>query len=446
MSGQWVVLKFGGSSVANPQHWQTIADVVNSVISEGDRPLLVLSALKNVSNQLEQLLHKALSNDYVDAIQSIQQRHLDFCNQLDIDLAPILDVYFDQLAADCQSIAQTQNILPEAHARVLAYGELLSSQIGVSYLNSQGIGSYWQDAREILISQPQNDEWHHFTSATCTYDYDAELSETLEKQEALIVTQGFIAADPARKTVLLGREGSDTSAAYIAAKLAAKRLEIWTDVAGVYTSNPREIKNAKPITELSFSQADQMANLGAKVLHPRAIEPAAAHNIPVSVKSTIEPEKPGTRIDKIASEDSVRTIGIVVEPLVSVLQTIKDNHKPRINAELLAKGFDVITQFKDDQFHWSILVYANSDVTQPSKNSITKSLLKDESFESNYGLISLIGNFDKQLIERVTKFVFEIHDQKPIKVFNENSGVISILSDSINALAICEALHHKFIE
>ncbi|TQV72978.1 aspartate kinase [Aliikangiella marina] len=444
MKKQWVILKFGGSSVAKPSHWETIANAVQQVLDDGDRPLIVLSALKNVSNELERLLHEALESKFERSLNALKIRHLDFCKQLGIQLDALLDDYFNQLSLECQHIATKQKITPAAHARVLSYGELLSTQIGANYLNAKPIRCHWQDVRELLVSEDSSDEWHHFTSAICQFGRSLELVDKLPQSESVIVTQGFIASDKNQNTVLLGREGSDTSASYLAAKLGAKRIEIWTDVAGIFSANPREITNAQPIDRIDFEQANDLARLGAKVLHPRAIEPAASQQIPIKVKSTIDPKQPGTLITATEGNTGAGIIGIASEPKVSLL-SVPEHFDSEITRNILAMGFDLLVTLQQENQHHLVFVYANSDSTQPADLEVAQVLPKGLSFQSGFGLVSLVGNFSLNMLgELKRKISSEV--SKINSSYQLNDNAICFLTNSQDALDLSQQLHKLLIE
>src|SRR5699024_4678268 len=150
------------------------------------------------------------------------------------------------------------------HARILAQGELMSTRLGAAYLNAKGIDTHWQDAREILQSTPQKNvaEKAQILSAICSIEADQALQEKMGVSGKVILSQGFIASDVEGETVLLGRGGSDVSAAYMAAKLSAKRLEIWTDVPGLFSANPQDISSARLLRELSYEEAQEIATNG----------------------------------------------------------------------------------------------------------------------------------------------------------------------------------------
>jgi len=179
-------------------------------------------------------------------------------------------------------------------ARVMSAGELASTRLGAIWLRAQGLEVHWLDARDALCSvEPATDE-RTYLSADCDDAPDPALSARLAERDCALLTQGFIARDPGEETVLLGRGGSDTSAALFAARLQAVRCEIWTDVPGVYTTNPREVPEARLLRRLDYDEAQEVATAGAKVLHPRCLAPVRRHGIPLHVRCTHRPALPGT--------------------------------------------------------------------------------------------------------------------------------------------------------
>ena len=390
-----VVLKFGGSSVAEVDHWDTIVSQCENQLTRNNKPILVLSALKNISNRLEALLHQAKKGEHHDVIGGIIDKHIQFASSLGLDLSRELNPYSASLRQHCNEIFAEQVIKPSIHAEVLAIGELLSTCIGAAFLSHKGFSVKWVDARGFLIAKPQLDEWHHFTSNYCGYDFEAELCQVFwpkgQDENHIIVTQGFIAADTDGRTVLLGREGSDTSAAYIASLTGAKELEIWTDVTGVFTSNPREVTKAKPIPKLSYHQAFLMANSGAKVLHPRVLEPAEKSSCAVCVKSTWHPEHPGSLIS-IQSVQQKKLLAVVVEYPVIHLASNKNLQHTHSLTHLQKLGYECLQSCQNEHQYHYWLKYLNSDQPELSTSGL-KQVLGDclISINEQGYLLSLIG-------------------------------------------------------
>ncbi|HEX5756768.1 MAG TPA: aspartate kinase, partial [Arenimonas sp.] len=220
------------------------------------------------------------------AAEVLVRKHVEFSAELGLDAA-LLDVRLAELrrlAADPR--AQTADL--DWQAELLAQGELLSSTLGVAYLRAQGIDVAWLDAREWLRAKslPNQNAWSRRLSVSCDYAADAGLRARFAELPPLLITQGFIARADDGGTAILGRGGSDTSAAYFGALLGAKRVEIWTDVPGMFSANPREVPEARLLSRLDFEEAQEIATTGAKVLHPRCIHPCREARVPLWIRDT----------------------------------------------------------------------------------------------------------------------------------------------------------------
>jgi diaminopimelate decarboxylase/aspartate kinase len=156
-------------------------------------------------------------------------------------------------------------------------------------------------------------------TARCGDEPDPRLAQRLVGEGDLHITQGFVAAGPKGETCLLGRGGSDTSAAYLAARLAAEALEIWTDVPGIFSADPRIVPEARLLRRLSYSEAQELASMGAKILHPPSIQPARRHGIPVFIKDTNRPGEPGTRIVARSPQEEAQVKGVVSRDNITVI-------------------------------------------------------------------------------------------------------------------------------
>ena len=294
----WSVLKFGGTSVSTRARWDTIAAQAQHEVAEGRRPVIVCSAISGISNALERLLVEAPRGDYDDTLRQIERRHLELARELEID-ADALSTEIEELRRIALGMSLTAEVSARLHARTMAFGELMSTRLGSLYLQSRGIRATWKDARKALRADRAvgGNEQRHYLSGTADFAPDPALqSRWGDDQSDVILTQGFIASDDAGHTVLLGRGGSDTSAAYFAAKLQADILEIWTDVPGMYTANPRDVPSARLLKRLGYDEAQEIATMGGKVLHPRCIDPVRRYAIPLQIRCTQAPAIEGTRI------------------------------------------------------------------------------------------------------------------------------------------------------
>jgi diaminopimelate decarboxylase/aspartate kinase len=314
VSSKWVVMKFGGTSVSGAENWSTIAGLVRNRLTSGLRPLIVHSALKGVSNTLEHMLEQATESDRADTLSGLKRQHYELAYALGLDGSDILGDTFAELEQLLGGIRLAREVSVRLHVKVLTFGELLATRLGAAYLNACGLPVRWVDARDYLLSNNGRQQTGNraYLAATCDYEPDPELGERLSGSGEVILTQGFIASTASGETVLLGRGGSDTSAAYFAAKLQANRLEIWTDVPGMFSADPRHVPSARLLAQLHFDEAQELASTGSAVLHPRCISPLKHHRIPLFIRCTSKPRLHGTQVSAVTSEIEPQVKGICV--------------------------------------------------------------------------------------------------------------------------------------
>jgi diaminopimelate decarboxylase/aspartate kinase len=304
----WVVLKFGGTSVSSLDRWRTIRDTARERLASGRRLVVVCSALSQVSNRLEELLEEAgQGRDVSDGLAGLREVHESLAGDMGLDAEGLVGEVLGELEQILEGIRLTEEVTPRLRARVLSSGELMSSRLGAAWLAREGVPTSWQDARELLEAEADAHvaPERQYLSATCIHTFDPELDRRLRAvPEPVVLTQGFVARLPGGDTVLLGRGGSDTAAAYLAAKLGAEHLEIWTDVPGMFTANPHRVPDARLLLNLGYAEAGELASKGAKVLHPRSIVAAQAGEIPVHVRCTPDPSLVGTVISTSAVEET----------------------------------------------------------------------------------------------------------------------------------------------
>ncbi len=304
----WVVLKYGGTSVASAANWPGIADVLRKRQRDGFRPVLVHSALAGVSDRLETLARLPAPETRERLLKEIEERHARLVSDLDLETPTRLTELLEEMRRLAAGIGLTGETSAPLEARLMALGELMASAIVAAWLSGQGFRVLAVDARDVLRSTRVHSahDPRGFLSAVCDSDYDDSLAELWSAHDGVVVTQGFIASDDKGRTVLLGRGGSDTSAAYFAARLGARRLEIWTDVPGMFSANPRIIPSARLIRKLSFAEAQEIAATGGKVLHPRCLPIARRAGVPVQIFDTARPDMEGTVIQAGGSADGPR--------------------------------------------------------------------------------------------------------------------------------------------
>ncbi|MGU5675418.1 lysine-sensitive aspartokinase 3 [Aeromonas hydrophila] len=285
------VAKFGGTSVANAAAMNNCADVV---LANPATRVVVLSASAGVTN----LLVALAQGDLDEAGQEAQLARLTEIQQAILtelgDSGDLSDLIHGQLG-EIRTMAHQAHLHTDAELadRLIACGELMSTRLFTELLRQRGVKACWQDARQLLRTDSRFGKASVDLAATRAL-CQAALGPLLG--DSLIITQGFIGADGDGRTTTLGRGGSDYSAALLAEALDAGSIEIWTDVPGIYTTDPRLVTRARPIPEISFVEAAEMATFGAKVLHPATLQPAVRQDIPVFVGSSKDPAAGGTWI------------------------------------------------------------------------------------------------------------------------------------------------------
>ena len=288
---------FGGTSVASRAQWETIAGLLQRCRAAGERPFVVASALDGSQEQLWALIRSVRDGRGDQEKRKLWEAHLQLADELGLEGEPLLAPHMQDLERLLLGIELTAESSPATSARVLSTAELMLTRLGTAYLESQGLPVAWLDARTVLHSAeiPDKGTPGHYLAANCSGAPD----ETLQRQLAdcnLVLTQGQLASNSDGQTVRMGRGGSDTSAACFAAKLQALRMEIWTDVPGMFTTDPRKIASARLLHHLDYDEARELASTGADVLHPRCVDPLRDHQIPLYVRCTDTPDLAGTKV------------------------------------------------------------------------------------------------------------------------------------------------------
>jgi len=294
-----IVMKFGGSSVGEAQRILSVAAIVRERLER--RPVVVVSALGQVTNLLEQAMHAALDDDResLDPILAeLARRHrwaLSGCIERADDrhrLSFEVDDMFDDLRQRLRSIRILGEGTPRAADGLLAFGELLSARLVTAAFRDQGLPAVGLDARKIMVTDD------NFGDARPVLRAIRERAQAtlipLLRDGSVPILGGFIGGTPGGETTTLGRGGSDTSAAVLGAALGADEIQIWTDVDGLMSADPRLVPAARALSRVSFAEAAELAFYGARVLHPASIACAVMRDIPVRVLNSLRPAAPGT--------------------------------------------------------------------------------------------------------------------------------------------------------
>ncbi|EPE2687416.1 MULTISPECIES: lysine-sensitive aspartokinase 3 [Vibrio] len=332
------VAKFGGTSVANFEAMSRCATIIEN---NPNTRLVVSSACSGVTNLLVELANGVQDQTHrTELLQNLANIHDAILTQLEDSTKTAAEVY--GILDTVTSLAEAASIQASAKLtdHLVACGELMSTHILTQLMCERGIQAVRFDIRDVLRTDDNFGRADPNIEAISTLAQDKLVPLC---QQSVVVTQGFIGSDEAGNTTTLGRGGSDYSAALIAESVKAAGLEIWTDVPGIYTTDPRIAPKASPIPEISFSEASEMANFGAKILHPSTLVPALRHDIPVFVGSSKEPEKGGTWIrHQVESSPLFRALALRCNQTMVTLRSANMFHA----YGFLAKVFEILAKHK----------------------------------------------------------------------------------------------------
>ena len=293
-----IALKFGGTSVANAHNIKLVIDIINQK-SQQQKLAVVVSALSGVTDQLINASQKAAAKDetYKNSIEEIKQKHFDAITDLvesnnQNQLLIRINSQINQLQTLLDGCYLLGELSPRTADAIAGFGELLSSQIIATALQQTLPNSTFKDSRELIKTNSD------FGKATVDFELTNQLISDYFRSHSsqVVLLPGFIAADQKGNSTTLGRGGSDYTAAIIANGIQADALEIWTDVNGMFTANPKLVKQAQPIESISYQEAMELSHFGAKVLYPPTIQPVLKSGIPIWIKNTFEPNAYGTLI------------------------------------------------------------------------------------------------------------------------------------------------------
>lgn len=311
-----IVMKFGGTSVKDKEAILRVISIVRGRLS--DRPLVVVSALAKVTRILCSIAEEAESQhkDKVEELlDSLRARHTGLASELLSSDRNILEQCITDINEICDSLAdfargvcQVGELSPRSNARIVSTGEMLSSRIVAAAMNVNGLSCRYLDARKMIVTDCR------YMSAVPDLDATEanvkRLVTEASKGVSVVLTQGFVASSSEGFPSVLGFEGSDYSAAIFGMALDAERIEIWTDVDGIRSTDPRIVADTKRIEKISYEEASEMAFLGARVLHPLTIEPARRRNIPVYVLNSMSPDSEGSVVTHETVAEGPKTVAL----------------------------------------------------------------------------------------------------------------------------------------
>ncbi|MEO1203069.1 MAG: bifunctional aspartate kinase/diaminopimelate decarboxylase [Pseudomonadota bacterium] len=432
---RWVVMKFGGSSVSSRGAWDAIADAVRRRIDAGLRPVVVHSALHGISNALQTLLDEAIHGDPAERLASIRDAHLNLADELGLDGTALVGARLDELEQLVAGVRLVREVSVRVRVRVMALGELMATTLGAAFLEASGLAVDWVDARTALTSRSRGgaQRSRDYLSATCDAEPDAALEARFDALKDVVLTQGFIARNTQGDTVLLGRGGSDTSAAYLAAKLGARRLEIWTDVPGMFTADPRLVPSARLLAALRYDEAQELASAGSSVLHPRSLSPLEPYGIPLFIRCTERPELGGTVISPVTDEVEPQVKGICVRRGITLISmdSVGMWHEPGF----LARAFGVFSEYGV-----SVDFVSTSETNVTVSIDTTERLVPDDTLEAlqaelghfchvrtiaQCAAISLVGRKIRTIVHRLAP-ALEVFEEEKIHLMTQAANDLNL--------------------
>lgn len=445
-----IVAKFGGTSVADFDAMSHSADII---LAGQDVRLVVLSASAGVTNLLVELSAGLENQDRLDKIDTLRAIQYNIISRLKQPTAirEEIDHLLDNISRLADAAAnESSDALSDA---LVSHGELISSLLFVEVLRERGVETEWFDARKVIRTD---------NCFGCAEPQPAAIAELAEKQlrpriqQALIVTQGFIGSDSTGQTTTLGRGGSDYTASLLGEALSAARVDIWTDVAGIYTTDPRVVARAQRIDRISFSEASEMATFGAKVLHPATMLPAVRKNIPVFVGSSKNPSAGGTLVCR-ETENPPRYRALAVRRRQTLLKLQNVNAQP--THAFLADIFGILSRHEASMDLMTAsesslaLILNATGATSGEADTLTTSLLTELSshcrveVETGLDLVTLVGN-DLSRASGACNAVFAELETHPVRMICHGASHhnLCILVPAESTDDAIKALHRRLFE
>mmetsp|Transcript_13868 Transcript_13868/g.20447 ORF Transcript_13868/g.20447 Transcript_13868/m.20447 type:complete len:569 (-) Transcript_13868:226-1932(-) len=443
------VIKFGGSSLATSDRLRHMAELVKGLRDQGDRPIMVCSAMGKTTNNLLSAADFALDGKvYIDALRTL---HMLTAEEVRASNSTIVEIegLLGELDHLLNGVSFLRELTPRTLDHLVSFGERLSVRLVAAALNSCGVPAQHMDAWSIGIRTTSQ-----FGGADILPETFANIKQILGDRDPGIVyvVTGFIGHDLEGRITTLGRGGSDLTATCIGAALGVDEVQVWKDVDGILTADPRVVQAAVPVPEVSYEEAAELAYFGAKVLHPVSMLPAMRACIPVRVKNSYNPEHPGTLIKKQRSGDQLAT-AITVKNGITLIDVVSTRMLGAYG--FLSKVFGLFEKHQK-----SVDMVATSEVSvsltleKKQQESGLDALVEDlEEFSEvkikhGRSIVSIICNLDRS--SEVMAYVFQIMDKIGVKVQMLSQGAskvnIGLVIDSESVDDTIKALHACFFE
>ncbi len=401
------VMKFGGSSVANAQNISKVIAIVKEALKK-DKTVVVSSAISGCTDELIAIGKEALSQNenYTVRIDQLELRHISLIEEL-IPAEDYTSIkqecreLFNKLREICKGVFLLKELSNLSLDHIVSFGEILSTKIISAKLKSLNISHIWKDSRELVKTEPVNGKNVVIQDLT-----NWKIKEFFEQSNhKLYIMPGFIAMDEKGRTTTLGRGGSDYTASLIAVGAQARILEIWTDVCGMMTADPRVVPQAHPIRNISYKEALELSHFGAKVVYPPTIQPVVKQGIPIYVKNTFEPSDPGTLIERNPPEGHSKIKGISSSNKIALLSMEGSGmvgipgYSSRLFDTLTKNNVNIILITQASSVHTMCIAIDEADADKAKKATdelfayeISLGKVDPLRVEKGFSIISLVGD------------------------------------------------------
>lgn len=401
------VMKFGGSSVANAQNINKVIAIVKEAVKR-DKTVVVSSAISGCTDELIAIGKEALAqnDNYTTRIDKLEQRHITLIEELipaedSIVIKHECADLFNKLREICKGVYLLKELSNLSLDHIVSFGEILSTKIISAKLKSLNITHQWKDSREVITTEPVNGKNVVITDLT-----NWKIKEFFDNSNhKLYIMPGFIAMDEKGRTTTLGRGGSDYTASLIAVGAQARILEIWTDVCGMMTADPRIVADAHPIRNISYKEALELSHFGAKVVYPPTIQPVVKQGIPIYVKNTFEPSDPGTLIERNPPEGHNKIKGISSSNKIALLSMEGSGmvgipgYSSRLFDTLTKNNVNIILITQASSVHTMCIAIDETDADKAKKATdelfayeISLGKVDPLRVEKGFSIISLVGD------------------------------------------------------
>jgi aspartokinase/homoserine dehydrogenase 1 len=459
------VLKFGGSSVANAQNMSKVVDIVINAVDR-DRTILVASAISGCTDTLIKIGILASERDesYKALIDELQQRHHDIINELlprekQEESLEVCDNLFDSLRSITQGVCLLGELSPASLDAIQSFGELWSTKILATKIASIGIATKWIDSRNIIRTVAKGDK--NAVDVQKTY---YRINEVVENDPVtqLFVLPGFIASDKQGRTTTLGRGGSDYTASLYAVGCKARILEIWTDVPGMMTSNPKVVPTARTISNISYKAAQELSHFGAKVIYPPTIQPVVAEGIPIYIKNTFDPQAYGTLIEKNPPRSKDKLIGISNSDNIALLSLEGSGmvgipgFSSRLFETLSQNDINIILITQASSVHTMCIAVSEKDAEKAREAAdrcfayeISLGKLNPLKVEKGFSIVCLVGDDVLNQTGATGRMLAALgRNSIPVRATAQGSSErnISVIISSDDAEAAIRTIHNEFFD